>query len=94
MRFISWNVRRRVSRLPDQIEALKECQPDVIALQEVTQSTASLFSKLLPTIGLYNIADSFSLAQDKEILKGPRRYGKFHTSYTFSHSVAGTGSIR
>jgi hypothetical protein len=92
MRFISWNVGRRVGRLPDQIQALKKLQSDVIALQEVSQSTVSLFSKLLPTIGLYNIADSLSLAQD-QILKGPRRYGKFNTSYKFSHSVARTGSI-
>lgn len=80
MRFISWNVGRRVGRLPDQIKALKKCQPDVIALQEVTQSTASLFFKILPTIGLYNIANSTSLAQDKEILKGSRRYGELIAS--------------
>jgi exonuclease III len=80
MRFMSWNVGRRVGRLPDQIEALKKLQPDVVALQEVTPSTASLFFKVLPTIGLYNIADSFSLAQDKEILKGPRHYGELIAS--------------
>jgi len=80
MRFISWNVQRRASGLPDQAKALKKLQPDVIALQEVTQSTASLFFKVLPTIRLNNISDSFSLARDKEILKGPRRYGELIAS--------------
>lgn len=36
MRAVSWNVARRVSRLPQQAAALAQREPDLVALQEVT----------------------------------------------------------
>jgi exonuclease III len=42
MRVISWNVQGRVKALPEQLRALAERQPDVVALQEVRESTIEL----------------------------------------------------
>ena len=41
IRLISWNVNTRVRCLPDQVAALVARQPDIVALQEVTRTTAA-----------------------------------------------------
>jgi exonuclease III len=58
VRLISWNVNKRVGALPQQLEALAEYGPDVLALQEITQRTAILFLEALPAIGLCHVAVS------------------------------------
>ena len=52
MRLISWNVNRRVARLAEQAHAVAERQPDVLALQEITQRSWPLWRAALETIGL------------------------------------------
>ena len=48
MRLITWNVARRIARLPDQAAALASREPDVVALQEVTARGHGLWRRELP----------------------------------------------
>ena len=80
MRLVSWNVNGRSARLDDQIAALAVQQPDVLALQEVTATTAPRFHDRLPQIGLAHVVDSFSLVPDHSRLTGPRQYGEIIAS--------------
>ncbi len=53
LRLISWNVAGRArARLEHQITALCDRCPDIVALQEVTSSTAAPFRTGLARIGL------------------------------------------
>lgn len=52
MRAVSWNVARRVSRLPQQAAALAQREPDLVALQEVTERTLPIWRAALDRIGL------------------------------------------
>ena len=52
MRLITWNVNRRVSVLAAQAAALAGREPDVVALQEVTERSWPLWRAALETIGL------------------------------------------
>jgi len=64
MRLISWNVNKRVKEsLRRQVEALAERGPDVVALQEVTTTTALTFPALLESIGLSHVQTSRVLAE-------------------------------
>lgn len=75
MKLITWNVAGRVKMLPRQIECLAALQPDIITLQEITNTTAPLFKELLPSLGLKHIVSSIDFVADPATLKGPRRYG-------------------
>ncbi len=64
MRLISWNVMGGYGgRMSNQIKALGERRPDVIALQEVTAKLAPVYRQHLHEQGLYSIIDSFQIAR-------------------------------
>ena len=55
VRLITWNVARRASRLVDQAAAVAGREPDVVALQEVTRRTVSLWCRAFELIGLTHV---------------------------------------
>ncbi len=59
---MSWNVARRNSRLAEQAAALAGREPDVVALQEVTNRTLPLWKAALKTIGLPHVRASLDWA--------------------------------
>ncbi|MFW6116734.1 MAG: endonuclease/exonuclease/phosphatase family protein [bacterium] len=70
LRLISWNIGGRVKKNPDQVEALRERQPDVIALQEVRLNALNNFKKLLPDLGLRHTVESVNLAVEHDRVYG------------------------
>lgn len=62
MRVITWNVARRSSRLADQGAALAAREPDVVALQEITETTLPLWRAVLERIGLPHLRTSLDEA--------------------------------
>ena len=62
MRVITWNVNRRVSVLAAQAAALGEREPDVVALQEVTERSWPLWRAALEMIGLPQASCSLDAA--------------------------------
>ncbi|MFL5802318.1 MAG: exodeoxyribonuclease III [Roseiflexaceae bacterium] len=70
MRVISWNVQGRLKALPDQLKALAEHQPDLVALQEVRESTIAPWRDGFQAMGLPFVMESVSLALDQG-----RKYG-------------------
>jgi exonuclease III len=72
MRVVSWNVNRRVGRrLADQVDVLRRLEPDVVALQEVTKTTALVWPDALASLGLGYCLDGF--AQEPAALLESRR---------------------
>ena len=64
MRLISWNVMGgHGGRMADQVAALGERKPDLVALQEVTAKLAPVYREHLQRQGLYSIIDSFQFAR-------------------------------
>jgi exonuclease III len=64
LRLISWNVMGGYGgRMSDQVEALGERRPDIVALQEVTAKLAPVYREHLQRQGLYSIIDSFQFAR-------------------------------
>jgi exonuclease III len=80
IRLISWNVNTRVRCLPEQVAAHVARQPDIVALQEVTRTTAAPLSAGLAAGGLVYATDSFQLAPPDASLTGRRRYGELIAS--------------
>ena len=76
MRLISWNANGRVAATRDQVEALRERQPDTVALQEVRRTALDCLKTELSKIGLLHSVDSSSLAANSAVLVGPRQYGE------------------
>jgi exonuclease III len=74
-RLFSWNTAGRAIRLEGQLQALIQKKPEVIALQEVTLRTLQGLRLGLEKAG-YWVVNSFDLAKDLQLLKGPRRYGE------------------
>ena len=58
IRLITWNVARRTTRLRDQAAALAECEPDVIALQELAPKTLPLWPRAFELMGLIHVRAS------------------------------------
>jgi exonuclease III len=56
VRLVSWNVARKLQLLPEQAAHVISRRPDVVALQEVTASSAPLWAQALATIGLEHVA--------------------------------------
>jgi exonuclease III len=75
MRIVSWNVARRSSRLAEQAAALARREPDVVALQEVTDRTLPLWRAALATIGLAHVRASLDGADPARVPAGRRRSG-------------------
>jgi exonuclease III len=67
---ISWNIGGRGKKNPDQIEPLRERQPDVIALQEVTLNALNNFKKLVLSLGLRQIVESVELPSSPYCAQG------------------------
>ena len=72
---LSWNVAGRTRRWPDQLAAIRRLDPDVVALQEVTASTAGRWRQALASEGWCSFVFSFDLAPSSFAPTGPRRYG-------------------
>jgi exonuclease III len=80
MRLISWNVMGGYGgRMADQVEALGERKPDIVALQEVTAKLAPVYREHLQRQGLYSIIDSFQFAMYMTRLRG-QSYGEMIAS--------------
>jgi exonuclease III len=65
MKLISWNVARKVIRCEEQILALQDFHPDILALQEVLPKAAAKLSRLLPEMGLKHILDTTVMAASR-----------------------------
>jgi exonuclease III len=75
MRVITWNVARRSSRLAEQAAALAGREPDVVALQEITDTTLPLWRAVLERIGLPHIRASLDTADPSRVPRTRRRTG-------------------
>ena len=75
MRVITWNVARRSSRLAEQAAALAGREPDVVALQEVTDATLPLWRAVLERIGLPHVRASLDSADPCRAPASRRRTG-------------------
>jgi endonuclease/exonuclease/phosphatase family metal-dependent hydrolase len=82
LKLISWNTAGRTGKCPDQVKALLDQNPDVIALQEVLSEGRRRFREELERCHaeLKHVLDSFELAQDLDLLRGRRRYGELIAS--------------
>ncbi len=70
LRLISWNIAGRTSCLDEQIAALEQRQPDLVALQEVHSSIVADLYAAFQRMGLEHYTDTIGLAKEHE-----RRYG-------------------
>jgi exonuclease III len=73
VRLLTWNLNARWRQLPEQLAALAERAPDIVALQEVTARTAPRLRIGLQDLGLVNVLDSFAVSPPWQAV-GPRRY--------------------
>ena len=90
MRIVSWNVARRVSVLSDQAAALAGREPDVVALQEVSERTAPLWRAAFGVIGLPNVRISLDGAERARRPAASRRTGVLLASRTPLADASGT----
>jgi endonuclease/exonuclease/phosphatase family metal-dependent hydrolase len=72
---ITWNVARRSSRLAEQSAALAGREPDIVALQEVTDRTLPLWRVVLERIGLPHVRASLDHAEPSRAPAQRRRTG-------------------
>ena len=82
MRMITWNVARRSSRLAGQAAALAAREPDVVALQEITDRTLPLWRAALARIGLPHLRASLDDADPSRAPAERRRTGVLLASNT------------
>jgi exonuclease III len=82
MRVITWNVARRSSRLAGQAAALAAREPDVVALQEITDRTLPLWRAVLARIGLPHLRASLDDADPSRAPAERRRTGVLLASST------------
>ena len=75
MKIISWNLNGRVRCVADQLRALHRRSPDVVAVQEVRESTLSNLQAGFARFGLVHCADSLEGANPRRKPAGPRRIG-------------------
>jgi exonuclease III len=75
MKLLSWNLAGRMRHIPQQVEMLIGCRPDLVALQEVRRPGLPRLRTLMRDSGLVYQADSVELAPCPTILTGPRQYG-------------------
>jgi endonuclease/exonuclease/phosphatase family metal-dependent hydrolase len=73
MRLLTWNLNARRD-LARQLAAIADRSPDVVALQEVTPRSITLWRSALPEAGLPHVVDSFAISAPWSAV-GPRRYG-------------------
>jgi exodeoxyribonuclease III len=82
MRVITWNVARRSTRLAEQAAALAAREPDVVALQEITDRTLRLWRAVLARIGLPHVRASLDDADPYRAPAERRRTGVLLASST------------
>jgi len=82
---MSWNVAGRVKKLPDQLAAIQENHPDILALQEITKTTLPKWLHALKTLG-YHVSHSFDFVIDQALLIGGRKYGVI-TATTWEQTI-------
>jgi exodeoxyribonuclease III len=58
LRVITWNVARRGSRIVEQATVLAAREPDIVALQEVTRRTVTLWRRAFELMGLVHVRAS------------------------------------
>ncbi|MBA2545534.1 MAG: endonuclease/exonuclease/phosphatase family protein [Solirubrobacterales bacterium] len=75
VRLISWNLNGRRRQAHAQVAALVALNPDVVAVQEVTVGSLPLLRSELKANGFRHVVDSFDLAPEGFLPRGPRRYG-------------------
>src|SRR5688572_13034780 len=80
MKLVSWNVNGRTQAVRAQCDAVCSRNPDLVALQEVTTSSAAKWRDALAQAGFTHTVDSFELAPDPALLRGPRKYGELLAS--------------
>lgn len=71
MKLISWNVRRSVSQVDGQLEALLSRCPDVIGLQEVNLRSAEKYSKRLLKAYFHSVFDTTASEYKAETRRVP-----------------------
>lgn len=72
MKIVSWNTNHRRLRAIDQAAALLSRRPDVVALQEVTLSSAPILTAALSDGGLAHVRTTIDATA---VMRGPRSYG-------------------
>jgi exonuclease III len=76
LKLVSWNVAGRVTNIREQAEALASRGPDIVALQEITATTAELWPVLLRTLGLLHVSTSLDFSASAASLSpAPKRAG-------------------
>jgi exonuclease III len=75
VRLVSWNVARRVSRLPEQAGVIAERAPDALALQELTTRTLPLWRQACAALGLPHVIASLDGADPAREPAARRRTG-------------------
>jgi endonuclease/exonuclease/phosphatase family metal-dependent hydrolase len=75
MRLLSWNVARRVTRLPEQAAAIGTREVDVLALQEVTSRTLPVWRRACLELGLAHVLSSLDRADPAREPASRRRTG-------------------
>ena len=71
---LTWNLGHRLKKIPSQMKAVMDRNPNIIAFQEITLESSKIIKKILSS-SYKNIVDSFELISDQSLLKGPRRLG-------------------
>ena len=71
---LTWNLGHRLKKIPSQMKAVVDRNPNIIAFQEITLESSKIIKKILSS-SYRNIVDSFELISDQSLLKGPRRLG-------------------
>jgi exodeoxyribonuclease III len=74
MILMTWNVNSRTAKLDSQFERCRFHNPDVICLQEITNTTKDKWRSKLQDIG-YTVFNSFSETKDSRFYSGRRKYG-------------------
>ncbi|MBV9194218.1 MAG: endonuclease/exonuclease/phosphatase family protein [Solirubrobacterales bacterium] len=75
LRLITWNVARRRSRLVEQAAALAGREPSIVALQEVTRQTLSLWRHAFRLMGLEYVRSSLDSGRVSQIAAARRGSG-------------------
>lgn len=75
----TWNTAKRLKYVDEQVELIKNVNADIVALQEVIESTNKLYLQKLINDYPY-ISSSFDLVKDKSILINKRMFGEIIAS--------------
>jgi len=74
LKCFTWNLGHRLKKIPSQIKAAVDRNPNIIAFQEVTLESSKIIKKILSS-SYKNIIDSFELSSDQSLMNGSRRLG-------------------